>query len=370
MKRLFAALLACCLFALPCGARAAAPSPGLVIPVTPDARTGHYRVTVSDTEIATASSVTRSVERTGLTAKTDVSVAYPLDVEHPQTYYVTVTALPEADRVGLDSPASKTASVVTGCCKGVEGAFILGSGSAADPYQVYTPAQFRHVEQHLNAQFIQKRDIALTGAWTPLGTLSGVYDGGRYSITGLDTTSGLFLSVSGQSATAPAVVRNVRLINPKAQSGTIAGKVIFGTISNCSVTGASVYYSSGGTEIPVGGLVMAAENAKIERCTVTGIVGGESGFAIYIGGIVGHNDDSIYTDCLSSVQFNITSSLSCVGGISGATAGHTSPITLQNCHWTNPAYAVGRDPAFGGDFTPNTGESFGNSQVPSIDGLS
>ena len=147
MKRLLFALLACCVLALPCRAEAAGPSPGLLVPVIPDARTGHYQITVSDAEALTAASVTRSVERTGITAKTDVFVEYPLDVEHPQTYYVTVSALPEADRIGLDAPASKTFPVTTGCCPGVEGAFILGDGSAADPYQVYTPAQLRHVQQ-------------------------------------------------------------------------------------------------------------------------------------------------------------------------------------------------------------------------------
>ena len=48
MKRLLFALLACCVLALPCRAEAAGPSPGLLVPVIPDSRTGHYQITVSD----------------------------------------------------------------------------------------------------------------------------------------------------------------------------------------------------------------------------------------------------------------------------------------------------------------------------------
>ena len=239
MKRLLFALLACCILALPCRAEAAGPSPGLLVPVIPDARTGHYRITVSDAETITAASVTRSVERTGITAKTDVFVEYPLDVEHPQTYYVTVSALPEADRIGLDAPASKTFPVTTGCCPGVEGAFILGDGSAADPYQVYTPAQLRHVQQHLDAQFVQKQDITLTGTWTPLGTLTGVYDGGGYSILELNTTDGLFSSLNG------ATVKSVNLVSPTVQGtnyvGGIAGTSALSNLTNCTVTSGTIY---------------------------------------------------------------------------------------------------------------------------------
>ncbi|PWM35014.1 MAG: hypothetical protein DBX66_08995 [Clostridiales bacterium] len=369
MKRLLFALLACCVLALPCRAEAAGPSPGLLVPVIPDARTGHYQITVSDAEALTAASVTRSVERTGITAKTDVFVEYPLDVEHPQTYYVTVSALPEADRIGLDAPASKTFPVTTGCCPGVEGAFILGDGSAADPYQVYTPAQLRHVQQHLDAQFAQKRDITLTGTWTPLGTLTGVYDGGGYSIGGLNsTTGGLFASLSG------ATVKNMRLTSPTVGGmyyvGGIANVMTGATVADCSVTGDNVS-GSGSDVLSTGGIGGLVINTRFERCTVTGTIGGTAQVQLHQGGIAGHNTSSVYIGCLSSVQFSGSAVYAIyTGGVSGATENNASPITLQNCHWTNPVHAVGRAAEYGGNFTPNTGDSFGNSQVPSIDGLS
>lgn len=370
MKRLLFALLACCILALPCRAEAAGPSPGLLVPVIPDARTGHYRITVSDAETITAASVTRSVERTGITAKTDVFVEYPLDVEHPQTYYVTVSALPEADRIGLDAPASKTFPVTTGCCPGVEGAFILGDGSAADPYQVYTPAQLRHVQQHLDAQFVQKQDITLTGTWTPLGTLTGVYDGGGYSILELNTTDGLFSSLNG------ATVKSVNLVSPTVQGtnyvGGIAGTSALSNLTNCTVTSGTIYGDARAAGGPVfaGGIIGYSDSSTVINCKATGSVGGiANGAALYQGGITGHNIQSSYIGCLSSIIFLGAEGTSThTGGIVGVLGGYISPITLQNCHWTAPAWAVGSGSNTG--FTPNTGDSFGNSQVPSIDGLS
>ncbi|RGB67987.1 hypothetical protein DW086_06185 [Harryflintia acetispora] len=123
------------------------------------------------------------------------------------------------------------------------------------------------------------------------------------------------------------------------------------------ICGPNDYVTSGG----IAGIV---ENATFQRCTFSGTVGGDSNFDLYRGGIVGHSLNTTFIGCISSAQFTGSApNMILTGGISGAIDRHIGPVTLQNCHWSNPVYAIGRTAAYGGDFTPNEGSSYGNSQI-------
>ncbi len=280
-----------------------------------------------------------------------------------QSGTITVKA---AAKDGSGVTASKTVTI-EGCEHALAaGGYGGGAGTAAKPWKVSSVEQLKHVGSHLGANFSQTKNLALSGTWTTLGTLTGTYNGNGLEITGMDCNlGGLFYAVTGNASE----VRRVILVSPKARQGAISCIVNEGAaISDCVVTDGLIRYDPGicgpNDYVTSGGIAGIVENATFQRCTFSGTVGGDSNFDLYRGGIVGHSLNTTFIGCISSAQFTGSApNMILTGGISGAIDRHIGPVTLQNCHWSNPVYAIGRTAAYGGDFTPNEGSSYGNSQI-------
>lgn len=99
-----------------------------------------------------------------------------------------------------------------------------GSGTAADPYQVWTALDLDEVRNKLSAYYIQMADIDLAGwNWTPIGggyptsnRFTGTYDGNGKQVKNLsiDVTggsTGYILGLFGYIYTN-AVVKNVIIV--------------------------------------------------------------------------------------------------------------------------------------------------------------
>ncbi|WP_130862530.1 Ig-like domain-containing protein [Bacilliculturomica massiliensis] len=110
---------------------------------------------------------------------------------------VVVTAAAQ-DRSGVSGTFTVTITNQSGtasvCGHDGEGAFTVGAGTSASPYEITNAAQFNHIREHLTSSFVLKNDIDLSslGNFIPIGiaggTLSnftGNLDGGGFKVSGL-----------------------------------------------------------------------------------------------------------------------------------------------------------------------------------------
>lgn len=154
--------------------------------------------------------------------------------------------------------------------------FAGGTGTPEDPYQVETAGHLNNVRNYLTSCFKQTADIDLDAVytnWVPIaggGTddvFTGNYDGQDYTISDLSidrpetNNVGLFGHLGEGSASEPAVIRNVELLNVNVTgargTGSLAGRVtgnIYTLIEYCSASGGSLNRNVTG-DAATGGLV-------------------------------------------------------------------------------------------------------------------
>jgi hypothetical protein len=222
--------------------------------------------------------------------------------------------------------------VICCCCLPAEGKYGGGSGTAEDPYLIYTPEQMNAIGTDANDWdkcFKLMADIDLsvyTGTsfniiasnWD--NPFNGVFNGNDHIISNFTYTSpgtsyiGLFGYVTGE-------IKDLELIAPNVDAGTgryvgsLVGWLKERTITSCCVKGVSV---SGNSH--VGGLVgHISDNGTISNCYATGSVSGDS----RVGGLVGRNYRGTITNCCSSGHVSGTKY---VGGLVGE-----SFDTITNC---------------------------------------
>ena len=207
--------------------------------------------------------------------------------------------------------------------------------------------------------FYLANDIALTGAWTPVGNgvsavkdfFAGTFDGCGHTISGLNVqgstvNQGLFAAIN------KATIRNLNVsgtvsCGTKNYVGGIVGKVQDGTIENCSFSGSVTGGYTGGiagglnsNNVTISGCVNAADvtgttaggilgywknTAAIRDCYNTGSVTGSA----KAGGIVGQLSSGTIENCYSIGD--IGGKASQKGGIFAF-----SSATVKNCYYTLP----------------------------------
>ena len=226
-----------------------------------------------------------------------------------------------------------------------------------------------------NKHFIQSENIDLSAhVWQPIGIyydrsgtqtqhyFSGNYDGGGYTVSGINTPAGdtfaysyqgLFGYVYSSSSSYPVTIQNIGITNSFIQGyqnvGGVVGYAHSTTITNCynagSVSGSGDYvggvvgytygYSSGDTtpisncyntgnvtstatsSSNVGGVAGAASNTNISKCYNTGSISGGD----RVGGITGHYFDGGCTNMRAVFNRGDVTGAEYVGGISGSGGG-------------------------------------------------
>lgn len=211
-------------------------------------------------------------------------------------------------------------------------AFLGGTGSSADPYQVGFAGQLNQVRQHRSAHFIQTKAISLaayaSGAgWTPLATLAtpftGTYNGQNFTISGLTQSgtlsdAGLFGVIGGSAAR----VRNVRLTGVNISvTGNHVGALAGSLTSQSQVSGSSVEGSISGN-VQVGGLIgtLNVGTTLMTSYSLATVSGSDM-----IGGLVGQPFQATVQNVYSLATVSATSN---AGGLFGNA--HSS--TLQNAY--------------------------------------
>lgn len=227
--------------------------------------------------------------------------------------------------------------------------------------------------------FYLANDIALTGAWTPVGNgvsavkdfFAGTFDGCGHTISGLNVQGqGLFAAIN------QATIRNLNVsgtVNSTVNYvGGIVGKVQAGTIENCSFSGS---VSSSKSKAYVGGIAggLNSANVTISGCANTadvtgGYAGGILGFwkkaatiqnCYNTGSITGSDKAGGIVGQLSSGTIENCYSIGDIGGKASQKGGifAFSSATVKNCYYTLPETET-----FGGTAAAAT-------QITSPDGL-
>lgn len=188
--------------------------------------------------------------------------------------------------------------------------FEAGNGTETEPYIIATAAQLDEVRNFPSACFELSKDIDLSSylnsnssGWTPIMNFTGKFDGKKHTIKGLwislssISNVGLFANIQGSSDNERAGVSN-----------------LFVNISKKGITGGS----------RVGGICGRLSYGNIENCMVTGDISGDT----YVGGVVGYSDYSSISQCASSG--NIIATNAEVGGILGGC--YYKSCSIENCY--------------------------------------
>ena len=229
--------------------------------------------------------------------------------------------LPDGETDPVDTWDGKTATAfATQDADGSE----LGK-TEDNPILINNCAQLAYLAQQVNSgtdysgkYFKLTDDLNLAGKkWTPIGAeyskpFKGKFDGNNHEIFGLkveidDWNVGLFGCINSGS------VKNVRICSGLVKTsgscaGGIVGDLYNSTMENCT---ASVNVSGSGN---VGGLAGNISGSTVSDCH---FLSGEIVGDIYVGGIVGHvqnSDKSTVKDCSANASVKGSA---CVGGLCG-----------------------------------------------------
>lgn len=271
--------------------------------------------------------------------------------------------------------------------------FAGGDGSVGDPYQIETCAQLQSVENYLSSNFILNNNINCydTINWNNgngfnpigeyhLGVFTGIFDGQHYTID--DLYIGDNYASPGLFAVASGTIQNLGLNNIDVRgvgsyTGTLAGSMFGGTVSQVFVTGRVTGSSY------TGGLIGWHANGVIRDVYTHVTV--DAG--VYSGGVIGRNDASTIFNAYAvggSSASVITAGL--IGNNFGGTTvnsfydsqtlgmsdtnGNSTPKTTSQMKSVNTYTAtstVGLTTPW--DFVSNPNQDVGNSDIWNINSL-
>ena len=252
---------------------------------------------------------------------------------------------------------------------GEEYTYTVSLAAAEDPgytvsedgntYEVYNADGLKNIAKLVNEEgktdinITLDTDLTLTGEWTPIGTsgnkYTGTFDGGNYTIMGLTVTTsdqyaGLFGYIGSGGTVKDVTLEEVQIAttNSYGYAGGVAGFSYDGKIENCSVSG-----SVSGNSI-AGGVVGTQFRGSITECNSLATVKG----VIYAGGIAGEtNSGASLTGCYAtgdvSVANNTTNNAS-AGGVVGYNGGIS---TLTACYATGSVSGTGSGTIYVGGVT-------------------
>jgi len=217
-------------------------------------------------------------------------------------------------------------------------AFIDSAGRTFSPSNWTNFSSYVRLAAGLSKNYILNSNVTAAGTWTPIGynvsphdEFTGNFNGGGYSISGINFTGDAFAQQRGLFAKVGTggIVQNLRLSVQGTNGGQVAGSVAGtnrGTIQNCTITINGTLTSNQN----VGGV--AGDNyGTIQNCYVSdgSIIANTTALNSNVGGIVGTNvglvQNCYVTSSVTGNEF--------VGGIAGSNYGGT----VRNCVALNSA---------------------------------
>lgn len=205
------------------------------------------------------------------------------------------------------------------------------AGTPGDPIRIDTVADLQVLSAsgscyRSDYHFRQTADLALTGVWTPIGPVSGgfdgVYDGGGHVISGLFVDQTAVAAYKGLfGLLTSATVRDLTLsggtvIGLSSNYGVLAGSASNSLIERVRIVNSSVSSTGSGNEY-IGGVVgVAGDGTTIRDTHVSGLSVAIAGSSDHIGGITGAMYRSAAIE-RSSADVSISGTGAEVGGIVG-----------------------------------------------------
>ena len=201
---------------------------------------------------------------------------------------------------------------------------LSGEGTKESPYLIQSEADLLAVSRGLDKAYRLERDIALSDAWTPVGTyaaaFSGTFDGNGHTISGIVVNSSVEVHQSGSTSYKGygffgrnnGTVKNLTLKGTVTGTGDYSGLAAAyntGTIEDVKVQDATAAGKSNT------GLLAGYSTGTISGCSASGAVTGSDQ---YTGGLAGRNVGKI-TGCTADVT--VSSSNDYTGGFAGANSG-------------------------------------------------
>ena len=256
------------------------------------------------------------------------------------------------------------------------------------PQMITTAEEFFNIRNDLGGVYMLANDIDLSGYanWTPIGNatksssgnydytnaFSGKFDGGGYTISGLNInlsdsscssllTVGLFGSLSRDGQVSNVVLKDVKVTGTSNATDYVGMLVGFnpGSVNDCNVTGmmtvsGATYIGgvigenigsaekissnvaitvTGSKNYLVGGITGRTTGGQLSDVSVLGSINVTSSASVYVGGVAGNLVDKLIT---ASADVDITvkttsssSSYNYVGIIAGASSQSLSDITAD-----------------------------------------
>ena len=160
-----------------------------------------------------------------------------------------------------------------------------------------------YIRSNLGQRYLLGKDITLSGSFTPIGTITGLFDGGGHTISDLMISSGsVNVGFFGQIASG-SVVKNLNFQDPSvsftgavaASIGVLAGDSS-GRIENVNVTGNTARVSGNTANTmsqAIGGLVGRQTSGTITNSTAMGNVSDGGGGDDPMGGLAGFAQGTI-----------------------------------------------------------------------------
>lgn len=291
---------------------------------------------------------------------------------------VSITGASDSDVSGF-FVSDSDAYVIQNSGSGAEQVVQLATSGQTTDVLISTAEGLRDFAAKVNAgdnfegKFVKlTSNIALTGEWTPIGTMenpfAGTFDGQGYTVSGMSITgnasdTGFFLATNGATVQNLTVSGSIDVTGQNAAGGIVVLALADTTINNChsavqiraNVAGGfnaggiagrigsnvkiggcsnsgeiNVTVTSNnedGDELYVGGItgIILGSGSFVKSCASAGALTastlGSDGNTVYLGGIIGHlmaSGDASVINCYSAGTLNANASGStAAGGIAG-----------------------------------------------------
>ena len=193
-------------------------------------------------------------------------------------------------------------------------------------------------------------DMAPAGAFTGIGTFSGVYDGGNFTISNLTFTprtyAGLFNEVTG------GTIQNLKIRNigfPSSAAGSyggapFVGKAEKGTVLRNLVAQGAIGTASRPFTHNAAGIAIRLNGAQVFDCTNAASIYGSYTKAAGIAAFTQQNGDgNLWTATIARCAHvgSVTSTASGVDGVAGIIGYVNENLVLSNCTVTGTATGPG-----------------------------
>jgi hypothetical protein len=227
----------------------------------------------------------------------------------------------------------------------------LGSGTAENPYQIWTAAEFAYLSWYnsvLDKHIVLMADIDLAGIRVcPIGEFTGIFDGNGHVACNIEIyePTNCYVGVFSRLGTGGVIInfgiKDANIVGGNCVGGLV-GKNEGGAVSGCYSTGTINGLSD------TGGLIGRSDSGTVDNCysTAAVTVWPYNNSVSYGGGLVGYVDSGTISKCYST-GFVSPSASTYTGGLIGRGTSTTATQSFWDKTTSGKATSAGGTGAVG-----------------------